>query len=338
MKRQLINIILLLFYIGSYSQEVNTVKEFKPSGHVFGKIHSNFHFGISETNKNSAFEITRAYFGYKYNFSEYLSMKTNIDVGNPHVNIGDTLKGNTSLQQTAYLKTAALSFAKGKLAFYVGLIGLIQFKEQEKVWGHRYIYKSFQDEYKFGPSADLGFIAKYLLMKNLQVDLTIRNGEGYKKLQSDNNYKSGIGTSLYLGNFMARVYYEVIQTNIVQSIFAGFLSYQHHNKLISGIEYNFQKNVNFISGRNLWGMSVYSSYSVNKKFEVFGRFDILTSNKLAGESDNWNISKDGMATIAGIQYSLAKKVKVSVNYRNWISLNNPINDEPNVYINFEYKF
>lgn len=43
--------------------------------------------------------------------------------------------------------------------------------------------KSFQDEYKYGSSADLGFSVKYNFHSMLATDFIIVNGEGYKKVQ-----------------------------------------------------------------------------------------------------------------------------------------------------------
>ena len=47
------------------------------------------------------------------------------------------------------------------------MIGNKQFKYQEKVWGYRYVYKTFQDENKFGSSADIGANGEFKLSNNL---------------------------------------------------------------------------------------------------------------------------------------------------------------------------
>ena len=51
------------------------------------------------------------------------------------------------------------------------------------------------------------------------------------------------------------------------------------------------------------GISVYAIYVINKKFEVFGRFDQLGSNTLPGETQKWNYDKNGNLIIAGVQYA-----------------------------------
>ena len=38
-----------------------------------------------------------------------------------------------------------------------GLINLKQFSEQENFWGHRYVFKSFQEEYGITPDETLAF-------------------------------------------------------------------------------------------------------------------------------------------------------------------------------------
>ena len=77
-------------------------EEFKPSGSPFVKIYSNFHTDLTEDNQSSAFEITRAYLGYKYKMSKHFSAKTNLDIGNP--------KNGSVLEHTAYIKIAALTY------------------------------------------------------------------------------------------------------------------------------------------------------------------------------------------------------------------------------------
>ena len=61
------------------------------------------------------------------------------------------------------------------------MIGNKQFKYQESIWGYRYMYKTFQDENKFGSSADLGVNGEIKVTENLKINLFVLNGEGYKK-------------------------------------------------------------------------------------------------------------------------------------------------------------
>ncbi|MBN2519214.1 MAG: hypothetical protein JXB17_01815, partial [Bacteroidales bacterium] len=303
----------------------------------FATIFSNSHIISKGGNTDYAFEISRAYLGYGYNFSKTLSGKINIDIGTPEVTIGDSLEGKTSLDYTAYLKTASLIYKKEKLVVDFGLIGLKQFKESENIWGRRYIYKSFQDNVKMGSSADLGLTVTYQFLKFLSADLTVINGEGYKELQSDSIFKYGAGvTANPLEGLTLRLYCDLMGEDDFQNTIATFAGYQN-DKLSAGFEYNIQNNNKMKSGYNFSGFSLFGSYQFIKQFEVFARYDNLSSVILAGASDAWNIKKDGQAFIAGIEYTPVKGIKISPNYQGWFSAKSGSNAISGFYLNFELK-
>ena len=156
-----------------FSQE--SKEEFKPSGKPLALIFTNFNTAFTDGESHPSFEITRAYLGYEYNFSKELYAKLVLDVGDPKAG---------GLQMTAYLKNAYLQYTKNKLALSFGMISTTQFKVSEKIWGLRYIEKSFQDAYKFNASADLGISAAYKIGDLLSVDLIVANGEGYKLIEA----------------------------------------------------------------------------------------------------------------------------------------------------------
>ena len=110
---------------------------------VFTNVNSTF----NKNGNSKAFEITRAYLGYEYFFSKNISTRINLDVGDPGVG---------KLQMTAYIKNAFVQYKNEGLTARFGMFGVDQYNLQEKQWGYRYVYKSFQDAYNFGPSADLG--------------------------------------------------------------------------------------------------------------------------------------------------------------------------------------
>ena len=60
----------------------------------------------------------------------------------------------------------------------------------------RYVMKSFQDEYKYGSSADLGLSASYQWADWIATDVILVNGEGYKKIQVDDGLNYGVGVTL----------------------------------------------------------------------------------------------------------------------------------------------
>lgn len=319
---------LLIIVTGIKAQEATSNQEFIPSGKPSVKIFTNAHSTFIDGKNTSAFEIKRAYFGYKYFFSENFSTKITLDVGDPGVG---------KLQMTAYLKNAALIYKKDKFTANFGLIGLYGFKTQEKQWGYRYIYKSFQDEHKFGSSADLGASFVYKFSDFISADMMILNGEGYKNLQSDDTYKGALGVTITpVKNFNIRAYYDLMSADVAQQTIALFAGYKA-DKFKVGAEYDYQKNNKLIEDHDFYGVSVYSTVFVGKKFNIFGRFDKLTSTTLEGEVNAWNISKDGQAYILGFEYSPVKGVKIAPNFQGWNPSKDGATFESGIYLNLEIK-
>ncbi|NOQ23861.1 MAG: hypothetical protein GQ564_00735 [Bacteroidales bacterium] len=319
---------VLCFRIISMGQEVS---EEYPKAKPIVKVYANYHFGLNNYTTKNAFDLTRAYLGYNIKMSEHFSFKTNLDIGKP--------TSDSKYDYVAYLKTAELKYHKNKITVHAGLIGLKQFKLQEKNWGYRYIYKSFQDEHKYGPSADQGIMIEYQLADNLLIDATLRNGEGYKKKQSDNTYNGALGLTYNIGdNFTLRGYYEYAEKAVSQSVFSSYAGYHVKDLLNLGVEYNYMQNSSFIKDQNLMGYSAYMTYILNEKYQLFGRYDNVSSNKLADDLVEWNQAKDGEAIIAGLQYKLEKNIKISTNLQYWSSNEPGSENEIFMYVNLEYKF
>jgi hypothetical protein len=319
---------LLILFFSTNAQE-NTTEEFIPSGSPSVMIFSNAHSTFIDGENSSAFEIQRAYFGYKYSFSKSFSTKITLDIGDP---------GTGKLQMTAFLKNAYLEYKTGNLKVNFGVIGLMAFKVQEKHWGYRYIYKSFQDEHKFNSSADLGTSIAYKFGDYFSADFTLMNGEGYKQLQSDDTYKAGLGLTLTpIKKLNFRVYYDYMSTDIAQSTLALFGGYKA-DKFKIGAEYNIQMNNRLVEDYDLTGISLYTTVIATKKFNFFARYDNLESAILDGQDDPWNISKDGQAYILGIEYKPVKGVKISPNFQGWSPKEEDAPFGTSIYLNFEYSF
>ncbi len=312
------------------------LEEFKPSGKVNFKVFWNYHADLTNNaTKTSAFELKRSYFGYKYAFSKNISTKITFDVGS---NSGGS-------EYTAYLKAAQLDWkvANG-VKLSMGLIGLKQFNDQEHFWSYRYLFKSFNDQYGFGSSADLGINAEFSLAKNLKVNVIIINGEGYKKIQdTDGNQKVG-GSLVFVPvkGLTTKIYMDNQPTTGGKAItslalFAGYKASDwrfgvEYNKLNNGKKYSSPSD-----NHDLNGLSIYSTYVINKKVEIFGRFDQLNSNTLTGDTQAWNYDKNGSQIIAGIQVSPIKGLKFALNYQGFTSDNNALDAKSLVFLNAEFK-
>lgn len=333
--KNIITILLLFCSLTAISQSKGTVN---------GTIFFNYHLDLTEDAlQKSAFEIERAYLGYDYTYNEKLSVKVLMDVG----------KDNGS-DFTYYLRAAQVDYKATDWAkFSVGMIGLNQLNDQEKNWGYRYIYRSFQDIYGFGTTADLGLNSELKLHNTLKMNLFVLNGEGYKKVQDlYGKYKVG-GNLVYnpIETLTLKVYYseqdskKLVGTTVVEnptvknmSLFAGY----NHKKFRLGAEYNKMYDAKKFTeaelDHDLKGFSIYSTYVLNEKFEFFGRYDLLESNKIGTSTTNWNANKDGKAILLGAQYTPIKGVRSSLNYRVWnYNLASKI-DLSTLYLNLEVKF
>ncbi len=324
MKKLFLSIILMV----ALTTVANAQSEKKEaSGKPFVKIFSNFHSTFSDGENHNMFQITRAYFGYQYTFNENFSGKLTLDVGNP---------GAGKLQQTAYLKTAYLQYKKDGFSVSLGLLGLVQFKEQETNWGYRYIFKSFQDQHKYNSSADLGMILAYNFTDEFKMDLSITNGEGYKTVVVDSVLRTGLGATLKpVKDFTVRAYYDFIKKDdVTQQSLAFFAGYAGKDWTF-GAEFNQLLNVKNAEDRDLSGYSFYTTYKSSKKTKLFARYDQLSSNEISG--NDWNIGNDGSQFIIGMEFTPVKGVKIAPNYQGW----NPKDDSKKVlsaiFLNLELK-
>lgn len=303
--------------------------EFQPGGKPLALIFTNFHTTFIENNTLPAFEITRAYLGYEYDFSPLWYGKVVLDVGNPGVG---------KHQIAAFLKNAYFEYTKSRFSASFGMISTTQFKVSEKIWGNRYIEKSFQDAYAFNSSADIGFNIDYQFADFISADFSVINGEGYKKIQGDSLLRPGAGITLNpVKKLTARLFADYNGKDVKQQSLATFLAYTG-KKLVAGAEYNYQWNTDMAEGHDMYGTSLYLIYKSSDKLKIFGRYDDLNSSTLPGEDQPWQVNNDGRLFMAGLEYSPLKGVKLAPNYRIWSPENETQPNENSVYLNCEVKF
>ena len=303
MKRKNLIAAALLACIG-ISAKAQDVKIEEPKGKAIVQTFGNFNVNFGADNSRG-FELERTYLGYEYKLGNGLTVKSVMDIGKSS-DVSD-------MQRIAYIKNAMLSWKKGNMTLNGGLISTTQFNFQEKFWGYRYIMKSFQDQYKFGSSADLGMSVAYKFADWISADAIVVNGEGYKKIQKDNGLNYGLGLTLTpVKGFQIRLYgslnasAEENKEDIIN--IAAFAGYKN-DRFTVGAEYNHMMNASYKKGNDQYGYSVFASMKVAKNTEVYARFDDLYSN------DEWNIAKDEQTAIVGAQFKLGKYVKLAPNFR-----------------------
>ncbi len=295
---------IFLANIGICAQAQDAQSE-EPKGKAIVQVFGNFHTGFGAENDDRGFELERSYLGYEYKLGNGLSVKGVMDIGKSS-DVSD-------YQRIAYIKNAKVSWKTGNWTLNGGLISTTQFNFQEKFWGYRYIMKSFQDEYKFGSSADLGISAAYKFADWVSADAIIVNGEGYKKIQKNDGLNYGLGVTLTpVKGFQIRLYGGLNESGEEGkkdiANLAAFAGYKHE-KFTIGAEYNQMWNASYTDGADQSGYSVFASVKATKSADIYARFDDLYSKS------DWNIAKDESAAIIGAQFKLGKYAKIAPNFR-----------------------
>ncbi len=308
-KKHYLFVLVLLFGTSTFNLKAQSDNDsFTPFGKPLVLVFTNVNTSFSKNGNSKAFDLTRAYLGYEYFFSENISSRINIDVGDPGVG---------KLQMTAFIKNAYLQYKKDGFSARIGMIGTDQFNIQEKQWGYRYIRKSFQDEFNFGSSADLGMGIDYSPADFISVDISVLNGEGYKRLQSDSTFKTTAGLTIKpFTGLVLRGYIDRMKNNYAQTSYALYTGYST-KKFRAGIEYNIQKNNGMTNNHDFSGVSVYTSLNLAHAFSIFTRYDYLWSETLVPEPNPWNYGKDGQIIMGGFDYLPAKGVKIAPTYLGW---------------------
>ena len=317
----------LLTCMGITAQAQDTKSE-EPKGKAIVQVFGNFHTGFGAENNDRGFELDRSYLGYEYNLGNGLSVKGVMDIGKSS-DVSD-------YQRIAYIKNAMVSWKTGNLTLNGGLISTTQFNFQEKFWGYRYIMKSFQDQYKFGNSADLGISAIYQFANWISADAIIVNGEGYKKLQKNDGLNYGLGVTLTpVKGLQIRLYGGLNESGEdgkkdIANL-AAFVGYKHE-KFTIGAEYNQMWNASFKDDAGQNGYSIFASAKLSQVTNLYARFDNLYSQ------NDWNISKDESAAILGAQFKVGKYVKIAPNFRMSMPKADGANNSYTAYVNCYFGF
>ncbi len=301
-KKTIVASLLACVALLGHAQEVKTEKpEAKAKGKVILQAFGNFHAGFGALDGERQFEMDRAYLGYEYNFGNGLSIKGVVDMG---------AKGD-GYDRIVYLKNMQVSWKKGRWTLNGGLISTTQFNAVEKFWGYRYIYKSFQDQYKFGSSADLGLSASFKAADWVTIDAIITNGEGYKKVQYKDGFQYGLGATFTPAKGLTmRAYVGLNEQPDGKNVmnYAAFAGYKN-DRFSLGAEYNYMQNYKGVADHDKSGFSVYGTVVANKWLNVYARYDNLMSK------DDWAQSDDEGMLLVGAQFKVGKNVKLAPNFR-----------------------
>ncbi len=310
-------------------EDVQKKVEFTPVGLIF----ANVHIGQAAFSDVMGFQLRRAYLGYKFKFDDHFSGELVLDVGNP----GDTDEGELR-RRFAFFKKAYIRYKNGKFTLDAGMVSTRQFRVQEKIWSYRYIGPSPMDLYRMGPSADLGIIVDYKFNEVLNIDLSLTNGEGYTNLQMDTAFRCAIGLTVHpLKPITLRVYYDITPKHIPQATYSAFLAYSWKDKIVMGMEYDYQTNTDFFDRREFTIISSFLRYSFLEKWSSFVRLDRLYSNESIEGFEFWNYINDGFSYWGGVDYILNRHIKLAIDIRYHIPDNKEERNQPFLFLNSEIR-
>lgn len=312
---------IVLFIISLFiGFEVCSAQKAEQTFPITGKpiltVFTNYKAGLGNVNNVSGFNLDRAFVGYEGFFAKGFSAKI---VMNVETQSDDN--GNTKFN--GYLKNAQVDWRGYGFFVSAGLVNLKQFSEQENCWGHRYVFKSFQEEFGIVFCEDIGLVAGYEFSPVISADIAFTNGEGRKFKNMDNRYKYGAGITLKpLKGLILRLYGDIydipkyLEDNMVkrdkQYSIASFAGYA--NKYFSiGAEYNRVFNYKFDSKQDANGYSAYTTINITPKMHIYGRFDYFDT------AGNMKYDNEGHAIICGFEYSPIKQIRISPNYQSWKS-------------------
>lgn len=299
----------------------------------YGRVFSNFSLPMDNGNRSGAFELTRAYFGFEHRLNDHFTASVKLDVGSPN-----DLSEFSRLRRYAYFKNAGITYRNGALIIWGGLFDMVQFKEQENFWNYRYLYRSYLDEYHFGPSADLGAGVRYNLGERVVTDLVLSNGEGYSSPQRDDQYKAGWGLTFRPSDQLTlRSYYTVLTATTPEMTLTGFAGY-NTGKYRIGAEYNHQLNNENNQGHSRFGYSIFSTWVFSDQWEVFFRYDQVFSNILPEYAVPWNLPNDGSAMVGGLQYQPSDFIRLALNYQDWVEYADNGDTQQTVFLHLEVNF
>jgi len=91
-------------------------------------------------------------------------------------------------------------------------------------------------------------------------------------------------------------------------------------------------------GKDYSGVSIFSAVRVAEKFSVFVRYDNIGSVTLEGETDPWNLSKNGTNLFIGFDYSPVKNVRIGPNFTGFMPDDEDADFVGTVGLNVEARF
>jgi hypothetical protein len=297
-------------------------------------IYTDFHYTPGDSAKYTGFGLNRVYIGYNYSPAGNFSSEIILNIGTPE----DLAPGSVP-KRYAFLREAAVIYTKDKLTLNIGVVSTRTYDFQQGFWGKRYLNPEFQAAYPYGTVADLGIVMDFRFNKIIKIDLSLLNGKGYTNVQYDQSLKTAAGITITTPEKISvRLYSDFMKPHGVwQATMIGFAGYKNDH-FSFGAEASYKTNLDYIQGHDVWGFSATGSIFLNKKSELFARYDYAASRVIAETAMQWDYAKDNTYFIGGIQHIFSDNMKAAINYRRANPYEEGHNTLNSIYLNADFKF
>jgi hypothetical protein len=328
MRTGLLILLSSLLTINSFSQDSLSKKN--PTDvlkhKIWANIFASYYTTLSGSNTpSSAFEMPTALLGYSASLNDRFKATIIYDVTRTTnaIRVTDSLGAelnvsyNEGSRYTAFLKMAEIKYSPASfIDFHIGqLLNTQYLTTQDKFWGYRYIYFTFQEVHRYGNPADFGAQVDLKYNSKLLAQLSVTNGDGpFKHQDSDANFLYSLNIEYYpVKGAIVKFYTDFSPApksliggynKSVTSLFAGYKSERYR----FAVEYNAVKNYGFTKNSDFWGISSFLSYSVTPMADIIGRYDYIN------RSLPLNIERSHFILL-GLHYKLLSNLSGSVNYR-----------------------
>jgi hypothetical protein len=304
--------LFLLIAIAVSSCEIVFSQTQSPESKPHIEIFTDFHVSLNDVSSNAVgFGLNRAFFGYTYAIDKNFYAVLTLNIANPE----DLAKGSKA-RRYAFFREVSVNYANERINLSMGMIKTSLFIFQQGFWGMRYIARPFQELNGYGLDSDLGLSAKYTFNDMFEADISIINGEGGGNLQIDNNIKTGAGFNFRPAkNIVFRTYDDIMRNgDVLQNTFLFFAGFKT-DRYFAGADFTYKTNLDTLNGHDSWGISATAGYNISDKWMIFTRYDYSTSVIPEGNAEKWNFAKDGSLVIPGIQYTVSKAIRISLDYQ-----------------------
>ncbi len=292
----LLLLIVFLFSLSGFTQ-TDSLSIYKPS-FEFQFFSKSFIDDFDKSNSELDFQIDRTLLAYNQNLSNKFSLCL----------AGDSYTKNKdkTFKRTVYLKRAYVSFKNDNLSISAGLLVLEQLKYQRKIWGLRYIDKTFQHKNGYGDNRNSGILFKHKLNNHYKYDIALTSGYSTPGSTSTEKTRLSLGQTFGANNWHFRLFNAITFDTEYENTHSLFVV-KEHNKLNIGCETAIILNQNNQVKEDYWGTSVFGNYTIVKNLMCFARYDY---------NDNLNNTNSKTCMWFGLQYSPFKYLKGSLYYEN----------------------